>query len=104
MTLLNEIKLIRVQSNALHSGFKIMLVHELSTRLRFKLPFLREPSLDFAYLEATLSAMPGIYNVRINSLAASLVVEYNGKPATKQKIMDWCASLPKTHWPRLDST
>lgn len=81
-----------------------MLVHELSTRLRFKLPFLREPSLDFAYLEAALSAIPGIYSVRINSLAASLVVEYNGKPAIKQKIIDWCTNWSQKYWPRIDAT
>ncbi|HIE02269.1 MAG TPA: heavy metal translocating P-type ATPase [Thiotrichaceae bacterium] len=81
-----------------------MLVHELSTRLRLKLHFLREPSLDFAYLEATLSAMPGIYTVRINSLAGSLVLEYNGKAEIKQNIMDWCANFSQTHWPRIDAT
>jgi heavy metal translocating P-type ATPase len=81
-----------------------MLVHELSTRLRFKLSCLREPSLDFAYLEASLGAMPGVRNVRINPLAASLVVEYNGKAAIKQNIMDWCANISQKYWPRVDAT
>ncbi len=81
-----------------------MLVHELSTRLRFKLPFLREPSLDFAYLEVSLGAMPGVRDVRINSPAASLVVEYNGKPAIKQNIMDWCTHISQKYWPRVDAS
>jgi heavy metal translocating P-type ATPase len=81
-----------------------MLIHELSTRLRFKLSCLREPSLDFAYLEASLGAMPGVRNVRINPLAASLVVEYNGKAAIKQNIMDWCANISQKYWPRVDAT
>jgi heavy metal translocating P-type ATPase len=81
-----------------------MLVHELSTRLRFKLSCLREPSLDFVYLEASLGAMPGVRNVRINPLAASLVVEYNGKAAIKQNIMDWCANISQKYWPRVDAT
>jgi len=81
-----------------------MLVHELSTRLRFKLSCLREPSLDFAYLEASLGATPGVRNVRINPLAASLVVEYNGKAAIKQNIMDWCANISQKYWPHVDAT
>lgn len=82
-----------------------MLIHELPTRLRFKLPFLREPSLDFAYLEAaSLGATPGVRNVRINSPAASLVVEYDGKTTTKQNIVDWCSNLSQKNWPRVDAT
>jgi manganese/zinc-transporting P-type ATPase C len=81
-----------------------MLVHELPTRLRFKLPFLRDSSLDLAYLEASLSAIPGIYNVRINSSAISLIVEYNGTSVTKEKIIDWCDNLSETHWPRIDAS
>jgi heavy metal translocating P-type ATPase len=60
--------------------------------------------LDFVYLEASLGAMPGVRNVRINPLAASLVVEYNGKAAIKQNIMDWCANISQKYWPRVDAT
>jgi heavy metal translocating P-type ATPase len=48
--------------------------------------------------------MPGVRNVRINPLAASLVVEYNGKAAIKQNIMDWCANISQKYWPRVDAT
>ncbi len=81
-----------------------MLIHELPTRLRFKLPFLKKPCLDFAYLEASLSTISGVHGVRINSLAASLIVEYDGKAITKQKIEAWCRELSEKYWPRVDAT
>jgi hypothetical protein len=46
-----------------------MLKHELPTRLRFKLPFLKEPSLDFAYLEANIGAMPQVVMFKAFSLS-----------------------------------
>ncbi|MEN8218361.1 MAG: hypothetical protein ABFS56_18725 [Pseudomonadota bacterium] len=47
---------------------------------------------------------PSSTEVRINSLAATLIVEYNGKTAIKQNIIDWCANISKKYWPRVDAT
>jgi cation-transporting P-type ATPase C len=60
------------------------LAHEVSSRLRIKLPALADPALDTAYLEAWMEALAGVCSVRTNRPAHSLIIEYEGGQAVRE--------------------
>lgn len=65
----------------------VEIVHELSTRMRVRCSYFLKPGFDPTYLEALIANIPGVEQVRINTLAASIVVLYDGKPETKKKVL-----------------
>lgn len=72
----------------------MQILHELPRRIRLRNPALYDYDLDLAYVEAILQNIPGVTGVRINAKAASIVVEYDGAPATKERIVHSCETLP----------
>lgn len=52
-------------------------VHHLPGRLRIKLPSLKRNARYAATLQTTLSALPGVRDVRVNTLTGSLLVGYD---------------------------
>ena len=49
---------------------------------------LHDPLLDPAYLHAVMENLPGIERVRINRRGACIVVEYDGAPDSREKLLD----------------
>lgn len=79
------------------------LVHETPRRLRFRLPFLRDPSIDFAWLQARLEAVDGVAAVRINQAARCVVFDYDGGPATRAAVLALLGSLRRADIPGGDA-
>jgi Cu2+-exporting ATPase len=50
--------------------------------------------LDAAYLQAVLENLPGVGRVRINSRAASVIVEHDGRIQTRKAVLDTLRYLP----------
>ncbi|WP_449242391.1 heavy metal translocating P-type ATPase [Desulfovibrio sp.] len=73
---------------------RVSVIHELPGRLRLRARILADPSLDRAYLEALLGGLPGVRSARVNERAASLVLEYDGKKATRRKVLDLLGRIP----------
>lgn len=67
----------------------IRLVHELPTRLRFKSPLLANRKLDHLHLEAALLNLSGVRQARLNPVAGSLIIEYEGKAQQRKAIFAW---------------
>ncbi len=80
-----------------HNGLK--LVHETPRRLRFKLPFLVDPLIDFSWLEVWLESIRGVQGVRINRHACSVIFEYDGSTATRTTILTILGSLRRERIP-----
>ncbi len=72
----------------------IEIVHELSTRMRVRCPYFLKPGFDPAYLEALIANIPGVEEARINPLASSIVVLYDGRPDTRQKVLGLLERCP----------
>nr|MBS0020424.1 heavy metal translocating P-type ATPase [Gammaproteobacteria bacterium] len=68
-------------------------VHELSCRLRFKLPVLARATVDSAYFAALLESREGVERVRVNRGAASVVVNYDGQAETRDWLVERLATL-----------
>ena len=66
----------------------VTVVHELPRRLRLRCRILKKPSLDPDFFEATLSSLSGVDEVRVNSLAGTVVVVYDGLTKTRSKIIN----------------
>lgn len=64
----------------------IALAHALPGRLRYRVSTVADRKLNIAHLEASLAALPGVEGVRINPGAWSVVVEYDGLPATREAV------------------
>ncbi len=73
----------------------ITVVHETKIRLRLRLKRLRSSKLDPNFLEATLEVIPGVELVRVNTRAASVVVEYDGRAESRLAILSCLADLPQ---------
>ncbi|EIJ40975.1 heavy metal translocating P-type ATPase [Beggiatoa alba B18LD] len=67
----------------------IELVHELPQRLRFKSALLANRKIDHLHLEASLSNLSGVRNVRLNPIAGSVVVHYDGQATHRTAIFRW---------------
>lgn len=69
------------------TGNGLRLVHETPVRMRFKLPLLADPLIDFSWLETWLDSVRGVEGVRINRHAASVVFDYDGLELTRNAIL-----------------
>jgi len=72
-----------------------LIIHELSGRIRVHCAALHDPALDPAYLEAVIGSIKGVAHVRINIRGACLIVSYDGKTDTKEKILSFIEDLPE---------
>ncbi len=71
------------------------ITHELRKRLRIHCRRLLSPTLDVDYLQARLAGLSGVKNVRINTSAASIIIDYNGISENKKEILDFVNNIPK---------
>jgi len=71
------------------------IVHELDKRIRIRCPYFLKKGFDPGYMEAILANVEGVENVRINRLAASAIVNYDGKAQTRLKILELCKAAPE---------
>ncbi|CAN2042068.1 manganese/zinc-transporting P-type ATPase C [Candidatus Magnetomoraceae bacterium gMMP-15] len=78
----------------IESKNKVNIVHELPCRLRIRCDALSNPSLDFAYMEAILLNVSGVEKVRINCKGCCVVVNYDGEPQNKEKILLSLENIP----------
>lgn len=70
------------------------ITHELNRRIRIHSKRLWNPDLDIAYLQASLSGLPGIESVRINAKSAHIIIEYDGNAKHRQNIFDLLNNIP----------
>ena len=62
------------------------VAHTLPRRVRLKSPLLADPAFDAVYFQALLESLGGVTEARVNAAGRSLVVAYDGQPATWEKI------------------
>jgi Cu2+-exporting ATPase len=72
----------------------ITIAHEVRGRIRLRSRFIGSPSLDPDFFEAGLETIPGVQEVRLNSRAASVVIRYDGRDATRNAVLAYMADLP----------
>ncbi|MCG8425902.1 MAG: heavy metal translocating P-type ATPase [Chromatiales bacterium] len=77
----------------------LLLVHETPLRLRFKLPMLVDPLIDFSWMQTWLESIKGVESVRINRHAYSLVFEYDGEVSTRASIIELLSGLNRDRIP-----
>ncbi|MGD9388602.1 MAG: heavy metal translocating P-type ATPase [Gammaproteobacteria bacterium] len=81
----------------------LRLVHETPVRLRFRLPMLVDPLIDFSWLETWLESIRGVGAVRVNRHARSIVLEYDGRPATRAAVLALLGGLRRERIPNGES-
>lgn len=69
-------------------AFSCTIIHEIPKRLRIKSGLLYDPDMDAVFLEALISGIPGVEDVRLNIRAGSVAVWYNGEKQVREKIID----------------
>nr|WP_321465114.1 heavy metal translocating P-type ATPase [uncultured Desulfobulbus sp.] len=72
----------------------ISIAHEVRGRIRLRSPLIGNHSLDPDFFEAGLESIPGVTSVRINSRAASVAIDHDGRDATRNAILRYMAELP----------
>lgn len=78
------------------------LVHETPLRMRFKMPTIGDPLIDFSWLQTWLESIHGVETVRINRSAKSLIFEYDGDPESREGIIHFLTSLHRDKIPNGD--
>lgn len=61
----------------------IVVAHEMDQRIRLRGRILKKRDLDPDYCEARLESIDGVQMVRVNTLAGSVVVHYDGRNDTR---------------------
>ncbi len=89
--------------HAFLSDSSLRLVHETPVRLRFRLPYIADPLIDFSFLQTRLESVPGVSSVRINRRACSLIFEYDGVPETRQRIIALLTAMRRDQLPNGDA-
>jgi Cu2+-exporting ATPase len=82
---------------------RLRIAHELDGRIRIHYPTVLDPLLDTAYLQAVIENLTGVRRVRINSRAASVIVEHDGRIETRKAILDTLRNLPADAYADSDS-
>ena len=78
------------------------IAHELRRRIRIHYPRLYDPLLDIAYLQAVIENLPGIVRARINRRGGSIIVEHDGRPESRNKLLDTLRELPAETYAHAD--
>ncbi|PID77144.1 MAG: heavy metal translocating P-type ATPase [Deltaproteobacteria bacterium] len=78
-----------------YSETQFTIVHELDHRIRIRAKIFRNRKLDPDYFEAGLENISGVDMVRINTMAGSVVVEYDGLNKTRNLILANLNHLPE---------
>ncbi|WP_306591641.1 heavy metal translocating P-type ATPase [Geothrix sp. 21YS21S-4] len=73
--------------SGLSAGAGPSILHELPGRLRVGLPALRDPDVSRVALEQRLGSLPGVRAARANRRAGCVVVEHDGRPATRRGVL-----------------
>ncbi len=76
------------------------IVHETACRIRFRWNRLLDPGLEPDYLGAWLGNLPGVDRVRVNPQGRCIVVEYDGRPEHRQKLLAGFGRIPKAAFER----
>lgn len=71
----------------------MVIAHECPGRLRAKLPLLSLPALKTDHLNRMMRATPGVTSVRINTSASSIIITHDGRPVTRNRILDRLSGL-----------
>jgi cation transport ATPase len=74
------------------------VVSEQSRRLRLRGRVIAHPCLDLPYLQALIAALTGVAGVRINPGARSVIVDFDGAPATRARVLEALSSIPADVW------
>lgn len=69
------------------------LAHETPNRLRFTCVLIRRKDYDSEYLIPYFEKQQGVKKVRVNKLAGSLLIRYNGDATVRETIFDELAAL-----------
>ena len=75
--------------------YPITIVHEVPGRVRVRCELLKKKQLDPEYLEAVVSAVPGVESARVNSHATCIAVAYDGRKECREAVMSCLSDVPK---------
>lgn len=64
----------------------VKLVHETPGRIRFKVPLVADPLIDYSWMQTWMESIKGVESARINRPALSVIFTYNGAFETRDKI------------------
>lgn len=88
-----------------HAGKKnFRLLHETPCRLRYLVPLVADPLIDFSWLQTWLESIKGVKEVRVNRHARSLIFLYNGKAESREAIHDFLSGLQRERIPSGDAS
>ena len=70
------------------------IVHEIPQRIRLRSKILKKRNLDPNYFEAALESISGVTHIRLNTLAASVIIQYDGLNKTRNEVLSRFSDLP----------
>ncbi len=74
---------------------RLRIVHDIFGRIRIRSAFLGDPFLNARYLEAYIEALKGVKFVRLNKPAACVMIRFDGKAETRNKILSILENPPR---------
>ncbi len=93
--MLKKANKVKQKKKVIKSKHAYTILHELKNRVRVQCKAILAPDLDASYLQAILSALPGVSSVRINRANASIIIEYDAKPENRTKFLSLLENIPK---------
>lgn len=93
-----------VHAHPTEAANQLQLIHASARRLRFRLPMLVDPLIDFSWLETWLEAIRGVDAVRVNRYARSVIFKYDGTAETRASIIAILGSLKRDRIPSGEKT
>lgn len=78
------------------------LVHETPNRLRFKIPMIGDPLIDFSWLQTWLESIHGVERVRINRPAKSIIFEIDSEVDSRANVVRFLGTLKRNKIPNGD--
>ena len=74
---------------------RFKVVHALPRRVRLKSATLCAPDFDATYFQALLEALPGVSEARVNCKGLSLVIVYDGRAETWERVCEYLTHIPR---------
>ncbi len=73
---------------------RFIVIHALPRRLRLRSQALLSPDFDANYFQALLEALPGVDDVRVNMRGQSVIIHFDGRQESWDRIQAYLHTLP----------